>query len=262
MNKTKTVVLNKKLKLKIFSSFMLLTILLAAAGTVSILEFRKLSSVVNDIINDNYKSIEASKRMVEALERIDSGVLLLTLGEWIEGRKTIEYGDSLFLNAFHYAKNNITEDQEVTTIKSIELSYRNFQEKFNKPIVGTDREGNIAWYKENTHKWFLVVKRDVNQLMTINQSNMYVEAYQLRDKSTRAMMPGIVSIIAALIFSLLLNYFVSKYFISPLVELSTSIEDFRPGDIRLKCDIKSDDELKRLEDSINGLIQNITKYNR
>lgn len=96
---------------------MLLIAMLAVAGIISILEFRWLSNSVHGLIENNYKSIEASKTMVESLEREDSGILLLMLGEWKEGREILKSADSLFLRAFETAKNNLTENDEDLHIK-------------------------------------------------------------------------------------------------------------------------------------------------
>ena len=58
--------MKKKLKLKILAGFMLIVALLIVAGTVSIIEFIKLSKSVNSLIEDNYKTIESSKQIGRA----------------------------------------------------------------------------------------------------------------------------------------------------------------------------------------------------
>ena len=67
-------------------------------------------------------------------------------------------------------------------------------------------------------------------------------------------MPGIVAIIGALIFSLILSFFISRYFISPLSEIADAIKKYDPKDKKLNINIKSDDEIKRIEEEVNNLI--------
>lgn len=250
------------LKLKIFASFMLLIAMLAVAGTISIVEFRWLSNSVHGLIQDNYKSIEASKTMIEALEREDSGILLLMLGEWEEGRKILKSADSLFMSSFETAKNNLTENNEEKYIKKIETAYQTYKSSWERPIVDTDKQGNISWYKDDIHKKFAETKFAVNELMTLNQSSMYNEATELKEKSKRAIMPGIVSIIAALVFSLILNFFITRYFVNPISELADAVANFRVGDNKLRSNITSNDEIKKLEQAISDLLQRIVNnYN-
>lgn len=249
--------MKKTLKLKIFASFMLLIALLAIAGTISIIEFRWLSNSVHGLIQDNYKSIEASKTMIEALEREDSGVLLLLLGEWEEGRGILKSADSLFLSAFETAKNNLTETNEEEYINNIETAYLTYKSSWERPIVDTDKQGNISWYKDDVHKKFSNTKISVNELMSLNQSTMYSEASKLKEKSKRAIMPGIIAIIAALVFSLLLNFFITRYFVTPISELAEAVNNYREGDKKLRSNITSNDEIKKLEDSISNLLERL-----
>ena len=69
------------LQFKILSGFFILVLMLFIAGLWSIYELNSIGSSVQSILDENYTSIHAAKRMKEALEREDSGVLLLLLGK-------------------------------------------------------------------------------------------------------------------------------------------------------------------------------------
>ena len=252
--------MKKKLKLKIFASFMLLIAMLAAAGTISLIEFRWLSNSVHGLIQDNYKSIEASKTMIQAIEREDSGILLLMLGEFEAGRIIIDSADNLFLAALEIARNNLTEPDEGKYIRNIEKTYSIFKEKWERPILDTYKKGDILWYKNDIHLSFLNIKNAVEELMNLNQRAMYNEASDLRERSKRALMPGIVSIIAALILAALLNFFITRYFVRPISELADAVNNFKKGETTLGSNITSDDEIKKLEQAINDLIQRSSKH--
>jgi methyl-accepting chemotaxis protein len=249
----------KKLKFKIFASFMLLIALLAVAGTLSIVEFIKLSNSVHGIIDDNYKSIEASKTMLEALEREDSGILLMLLGAGQEAVDITKSADSAFMAAFQIAKNNITEENEEELISLIKTSYSEFVSGWNKPIVTYDNTDQLSLYKNSIHKNFLTVKTHVNKLMHVNQTSMYKRASDLKEKSKRAIMPGIVAIISAVIFSAVLNFFISRYFVKPLTDLANAIDNYKDGNLDLNVNLTSNDEIKKLEQSVANLLRRISK---
>lgn len=195
-----------KIKLKILTGFLLLIIMLLIAGAMSVYEFSRIGKSVRALIDDNYKTIEASKTMLEALEREDSGILLLISGKWKEGRQILQSADSLFLAAFDIAKNNLTEENEDKYIEKIENSYLVFKNKWEPPIVGTSKENSINWYFTEVHVNFIKVKSEIKALMTLNQDNMYMEASELKEQAHRAIMPGIVAIVSALIFLVLFNF--------------------------------------------------------
>ncbi|MFO7864860.1 MAG: hypothetical protein R6U85_12745 [Salinivirgaceae bacterium] len=241
---------------------MLLVMMLAIAGIISAVEFRWISNSVNGLIRNNYESIKASKSMLEALEREDSGILLLLLGEWEEGRKILHSADSAFTANLIIAQNNITEPNEEQYLQIIQVKYSAYKQKWERPIVDTEKEGNIAWYRNDIHQLFIDCKMAVNNIMTLNQSSLYNEASELHQKSRRAIMPGIISIIAAVIFSLILNFFITRYFVRPISELADAINNYKEDQWTIQSNIKSNDEIKELENAIKGLLQKIArKYN-
>lgn len=252
--------MKKKLKLKILAGFMLLVALLIVAGAMSIIEFYKLSRSVTALIEDNYKTIEATRSMIEALERKDSGILLILLGESKEGRETVETGDVAFKNAFNIARNNITEVNEGHYIEKIDSLFGIYNSKVEISIYNSLKVGDMNWYNNEIHHSFIELKHSIDELMNLNQMSMYTEATLLKEKSHRAIMPGIVAIVGAVVFSLLLSFFISKYYVSPLSELSEAIKNFNPREKVIKSNIKTEDEIKKIEEEVNSLIARLVKY--
>lgn len=242
-----------KLRLKILSGFIILTLMLTVAAVWSVLELKSVGVSVNELLQDNYKSIDAAKSMTEALEREDSGVLLLILGKWEEGRGIIESADKQFQKEFEIAANNITIEGENEYIETIQKKYDDYKNRWIKPIVGTTKEGDINWYFENVHKSFLDVKHSVTQLMDLNDKTMYSTASSLRNKANRAIMPAVVAILSALIFSFMFNYFVNYYFVTPIVKITGGVKAFIEKRKPFSIQIKSKDELTELSASISTL---------
>ncbi|MBC8490079.1 MAG: hypothetical protein H8D45_29020 [Bacteroidetes bacterium] len=248
---------NIKIKFKILAGFILIIAMLSIAGFMSIYEFSRLSKSVSALIDDNYKTIEASKTMIEALEREDSGILLLVSGHWKEGRKILQSADSLFSSALNIAKNNITEKDEDKYIEQIEKSYLKYKKKWDTPIVGTNKENSINWYFTDSHTSFITAKYEIKALMSLNQDSMYKEATELKEKAQRAIMPGIVAIIIALVFLLMFNFFISKYYVKPIENLIYSLKNYNLQTQYFNAGISTNDELKKLENEIQNLIYRI-----
>jgi methyl-accepting chemotaxis protein len=248
-----------KLRVKIFSGFLILTTMLFLAGVISILEFTSISSTVEDLLEDNYKSVNASKEMIEALEREDSGILTLLLGNWSEGKNIIMTADSNFVLAFKNAKNNITIENEDQYIAEIEAKYMIFKNKWEMPIVGTKREGNINWYTTEVLPAFLEVKTAVKALMTLNDRTMFETSTMLRTRAKKSIMPGIVAIVAAIIFSLMFIFFINLYVVTPILKMTRGIRDFLDYNKPFRLEVDTRDEIMELANSINNLINNILK---
>ncbi len=249
--------MKNKLKLKIFSSFMLLVFMLLIAGLMSIWELRKMNNSFSDVIDNNFQSIEHALKVIYALEREDSGILMFYLGDKEEGLNFINSADSTISLSMIEIKKNATEPGEEEVIENIKSEYNKYFGLINSAIKN---ENDTEVVYRNLHSQFIKTKSEVNHLMELNQISMYSKAREMHSTLYQRMMPGIVSIILAIIFALLLNFFISRYFIQPLHKLIAATQNYKPPLHNLNVDIKSDDELKTLQIEINSLIRRMLSY--
>ena len=248
----------KKLKFKIFSSFMLMVFMLMIAGLMSIWELNKMNKSFSNVIDNNYQSIEHALKVIYALEREDSGVIMVYLADKNEGIKVINTADSTIAKSMIEIKKITTEPAEEEVIKNIELQYKRYFALLDSVIskkINSDEE-----VYQQLDNQFLKTKAEVNFLMELNQKSMYSKAREMHEGLYQTMMPGIVSIILAIVFALLLNFFISRYFIDPLHKLISSTQSYRPPLANLSVDINSQDEMKTLQLEINNLIRRILTY--
>ncbi|MFH1999145.1 MAG: MCP four helix bundle domain-containing protein, partial [Planctomycetota bacterium] len=240
-------------RLKILSGFLILSMMLLLAGVWSIHQMNTIGSSVQRLLDDNYRSINAAKVMLEVLEREDSGVLFLLLGKWDEGRSIVNAGDIAFEENFKVAANNITIPGEEKLLETIRSCYDAYKALWIKPIVGTAKQGDLDWYTEQVHHSFLETKSKVNELVAMNDQEMYKVASDLKNRASRAVMPGIVAIISALIFSVIFSYIVNIFMITPMIRITEGIHAFintrKPFDVT----VKTQDEFGRLAEAIKNL---------
>lgn len=236
---------------------MLLVLILIIAGLMSIIEFQKVGSSVDTVMENNYKSVEQTKLMLDALERQDSGLLMFLMGNKTQGSKTIFSADSLMNKALEAAKNNITERNEA---KYIEIIYQEYEKLYSsikktteKENVSSLEERNRAYFLEN-QQLFFAAKEAVYALMKLNEEGIYRQITTMKDSAKRAVMPVMVSIVVAIIFAVLLNFFINEYFIKPINRLINSIKSYYPEMGRIDAKINLKDEIKLLESEINNLI--------
>lgn len=245
---------------KVLFGFLILATMLFLAGAWSIYELKTVGSSVQRLLDDNYKSINAANSMTEALEREDSAVLLLLSGHWKHGREIIESGDRSFREAFRIAENNLTIPGEKSYIAEIHKAYGVYKNLWLRPIVGTTREKNLDWYFQEAHASFLNVKLAVNRLRASNAQVMYQTATQLEDKAHRAVVPGVVAIVSALVFTIMFNYFINRYMVSPIIHMTKSVQGFLKNNEPFRLGVETKDELQRLAEAIQALVAQSTKH--
>jgi hypothetical protein len=241
------------LRWKILSGFLILSLMLVLAGAWSIVQIRGVGMSVGGILDDNYRSIQAAKAMLESLEREDSGVLLLLLGEQDEGRAILATADSVFAASLRFAESNVTMPGEGERIDSLRVAYDAYRTLWSERIAGTDRERNLEWYSGPMQAAFGRVKTSVDALMTMNDRGMYETASQLQAHAKRAAMPGIVAIISAVAFSLLFTSFVHGYMVDPLLRIARGVEGFTERGQDFDVDVRTGDEIERLASAVRDL---------
>jgi len=241
------------LRLKILSGFLILSAMLLVAGAWSVRQMSALGSSVQKVLDENYRSVHAAREMMTSLERGDSAILLLLLGKWEEGRSILDAADASFEENLAVATDNITIPGEREALDRIRGAYKAYKDLWVRPIVGTEHEGNLDWYTNRVNPAFREATKQVDELMSMNDRQMYQTASEVEGRANRAVMPGVVAILSALVFSLVFSYFVNYYMVGPLIRITQGVQGFaneqKPFDVR----VETEDELGRLADAIHGL---------
>lgn len=239
-----------KLRMKILSGFLILVLMLAIAGIFSIYELTSISHSVQKLLDDNYKSIDAAKKMIEALEREDSALLLFTSGELAKGQQTLTEANANFQAALDTARNNLTIPNELSIVENIDREYKAYEALWADPA---NNVYTLDWYFGTGHKSFQSTKAAVDALIALNDSNMYQTATDLQNRMHRIIMPGIVAIVAALVFAFIFNYFINHYFINPLISITKEVQKVLKTGNPANIEIETNDELKDLASAVTSL---------
>jgi len=237
--------------------------MLVIAGWMTVYEFKKTSTSVDLVIDNNYKSLEQTKLMLEAVEMTNSGLLMFIVGDEETGLYNISMGDTIMNRAIIAARENISEPDEDQLINKISEDYDILLNSINKTIANITEmsleERNKSYYKDN-HDLIFNTKNAVYKVIEVNQRRIYTESIEMKENSKQAIMPAIVSIVAAILFALILSFFLIEYIVNPIDKLKDSVSTFYPEQYNLKVHINSKDEIKDLEKEINKLITRLLKH--
>jgi signal transduction histidine kinase len=138
------------------------------------------------------------------------------------------------------------------------VKYSAYKKLSERPIVGTAKEGNLDWYFNQNHRAFLDVRYSIEQLIDLNDRMMYKTSTDLKNRSNRSIMPGIIAAFSALIFTLIFNYLVNFLVVSPIIDITDRIKKFKNKKIPFDLKIETNDELMDLANSIQDLCQYVS----
>jgi methyl-accepting chemotaxis protein len=240
-------------KSKMLAGFVVIGLLLFLSGAITLFEVNSMGNSVQGLLNDNLRSIEVSKHMVSALNRINQGALLAINGKPEAATKAIDDGEKLFESSYGAALNNLTIEGEERYVKAIDSSYRMFKMQVDSAVLSVNAK-NIDWYFAVLMPRQDQLTRAIDNLMAVNQKAIYQNVKQMKTGANRAMMPGLIAILVGIVFVFLFNYFVNIFFVSPIVRISQGVENYVKHSIPFRVKVDTKDELERLKNSVEKLI--------
>ncbi|MFW6001283.1 MAG: ATP-binding protein [Halanaerobium sp.] len=257
----------RTLKGKMLLGFAVMIIILAGVVGWSIYNFEILSSAINDIMVENYRSITASDSMVEAIERQDSALLLLIRApDDSRGQEIFRRNEKEFYSWLARAEDNITIDGEEEILEKVNDDYLNFVSSFDNfynAEAGTNETGE-RWeiYNEELQPAFMEIKEGIRELREINRQEM-VDAQQNADSRTnQAIIYTIILALTVIIISLIFAFYLTKKILKPIKELGKGIKKVADRNFQQKVEVASEDEIGTLADEFNQMILKLKEYEK
>ncbi|QZE12849.1 hypothetical protein K4L44_09640 [Halosquirtibacter laminarini] len=241
-----------KIRLKIFSGFIIMALLMVAAGAISGIEFSKIGVSINRILSQNNTKIKASNQMLTSLEKQNEGILLILQGQWSVGYEDFEQGGDSFLEALNIVKKDTISKVERQSVENLaifidDLNMMKDSTLFNRKIA------TLEWYYQNPYPLLTKMTHEVIKIQKYNQNALFKTSTGLKERAKRAIVPGVVVVVALLLFISVFSYLVNHFFVEPIIRINDRANDNlrygRPFDVN----IQTNDELRKLAEVIKKL---------
>ncbi len=251
----------KSLKTKIFLSYLLVTFILIIVTFWSINTFNSLSEAINNIMVENYRSIEASESMIASLERQDSGLLMMIDERTVDGRQTFHSNEQEFLKWLARAEDNITIEGEAKIISNISSSYLEYKSLFEEFQLLEQQTKREFYYQEIFHI-FNQIKEEIRELRSINQETM-VNAQQTADnRATTAIYSNLIISGIAILIAIIFGYYLSNLILKPINKLKSAIQKISERNFEHTIKTHSHDEIGDLTEEFNKMIKRLQEYEK
>lgn len=235
-----------------------LTLLVLVWAVINLFRLGKASEA---ILRENYNSIIAAEHMIDAIERQDSGALILLLG-FEEGGRQFRENELKFLEWFSRAKDNITIEGEAGIIARINDGYQEFLIDYSSLEARERVSGGEAndFYHSTLLKSFLSVRDACAELRQINEDTMVKASNNARAVAQRAVWSmlavGLTAVGLGLAFSLMLAGFLTR----PLSHVMAAVQSIASGDYEVAVPDRSSDELGLLAGEFNEMATKLRHY--
>ena len=255
----------KTLKGKITLVYLTLVITIGIVGICSVMNLYNLKNSIDGLMTDNYKSINASNNMAEALEKQD---LVIISSIYANNQKAIDefYKESdEFFKWYNIEANNITESGERDLVNQLGKQYLEYVKRFSQLQItrsNYDLKQAIDYYNKEVIQATTDIRKTLNDLIKLNESSMLVS----KDKVTNYAEDSMYIVLALSVFAVISGFVFSRYYINktlkPISLLTNTIKRVKEGDLNQEAPVISQDEIGIMAQEFNKMTKRLYEFER
>ena len=235
---------------------------LVILGVFSVVAMSYLGSHSQTILKDNYRSVLASQRMKEAIERMDSAALFLVAGQYEKGVQQAAKYRPIFDAELKVQEGNITEAGEKEFTEGLRAAWKDYQAKFDR-LQGTQNiEETRRIYFAELEAAFYKVKAAADEILAVNQDSMVRKSDAVQRTAERMNAITITVALAALALGLLASTLLTRRMLQPLSALSEASRKIGEGNFDTRAHVRGNDELARLGRDFNAMAVRLAEYRK
>ena len=238
---------------------------LAALVILSVIAFITVTAIGNsakNIIHENYRSVLATQRMKESIERMDSGALFLIAGQRSRGAAQAAENRERFEFELRIAEENITEEGEAEAVRKLRRLWSDYQRGFDKLAEIEDSIALRSAYFTGVEPAFLAVKGTADEILGMNQDAMVRKSERAQQSGQRLSHATAAAAIVAILLGLLASLLLTERLLRPLARLSYAAHRIGEGDLDARAQVNGTDELARLAADFNVMAEHLQRYRK
>lgn len=240
---------------KLFFSLGSLAAILLLSGFISIVEYRRMSDYVSELIASNIKSITLSQRLADITEEYNHQMLAVVVQNDISIMPEFNLED--FNNQADSLKNSITSEHSIPMVDSVTTSFNTFMNtsiRFDEVFLA-DSLDTGEWFFGTLQPCYNKFRHDMGVLNDSIHEELRHNSSDFDAGFYRSIIPGVVSVGAGLILIMLLFYFIMSYYVNPIYKIAAGLDNYRLSGRKHNYVMDGDDQLADINTGVTELIE-------
>lgn len=236
--------------------------ILLLSGVISILEYRRMSDYVSELIASDIKSINLSQKLSDITQEYDQQMLAVVVTNDISLMP--EFDPDYFRAQSDSLRNSIKLPSALPIVDSLEVSFNDFMNtslKFDEVFLA-DTINTGEWFFGTLQPRYNKFRDDVNVLNEAIHTTLQTNSSDFDAGFYRSIIPGVVSVSAGILLVFLLLYFIMANYVKPLYKMSDGIDDYRASGRRFNYNFDGDDQIANINAGLSELIEENVELKR
>lgn len=239
---------------KLFFSLGSLAMILLLSSVISILEYRRMSDYVSELIAANIKSINLSQRLADLTQEYNDQMLAVVIQNDISMMP--DFNLDYFNAQSDSLRSSFTSSRMLPKVDSVVMSFDAFMktsQMFDEVFLA-DTVNTGEWFFGSLQPTYMKLRQDLTYLNEVIYEDLRNNSSDFDAGFYRSIMPGIVAIGAGLLLIVLLFYFIMIYYVRPIYRMSDGIDGYRLSGRRHVYEFDGDDQLANVNAGVSELI--------
>lgn len=250
------------IKKKLFFSLGSLAMILLLSGVISILEYRRMSDYVSELIASNIKSINLSQKLADITQEYNDQMLAVVVQNDISLMP--DFNLAYFNAQSDSLRSSFTSQKMLPKVDSVVNAFDAFMKtslKFDEVFLA-DSVNTGEWFFGSLQPRYTKLRQDLGSLNEVIHDELRSNSADFDAGFYRSIIPGVVSVGAGLLLILLLLYFTMVYYVKPIYRMSDGIDGYRLSGRRYVYEFDGDDQLANINSGLTELIDENVEMKR
>lgn len=251
-----------KIRTQIFSGFLLVLLLTLVLAGVTIYYLSNLGNASNKILEDNYRSVKASERIVISLAKMDQILSKICLGS--------NYNDSTLTSILENEKNileanlavcldNAGNESEKALVSQIESEYIKYEDNLSTFRNTTDPVGLYFTVLQRQNE---VIRENTVQFATINHQDLSAKDEFAQSLYFRSKIYVFLIMVLVLLIVGWAVYQVPHEIVKPISNITEKIMRISQGEYQQQIVVGSQSELRNLANAFNMMSIKLQEFEK
>lgn len=250
------------MKKKLFFSLGSLAMILLLSSVISILEYRRMSDYVSELIASNIKSINLSQKLADITQEYNDQMLAVVVQNDISLMP--DFNLAYFNAQSDSLRSSFTSSKMLPKVDSVVMSFDAFMKtslKFDEVFLA-DSVDTGEWFFGSLQPRYTKLRQDLNSLNEVIHEELRDNSADFDAGFYRSIIPGVVSVGAGLLLILLLLYFTMVYYVRPIYRMSDGVDSYRVSGRRYIYEFDGDDQLANINSGMTEIIEENVELKR
>jgi signal transduction histidine kinase len=235
-----------------------LALALALVALTSVSAIASLGSSPELILKDNYRSVLAAERMLEAEHDLEALALARAAARPVPAEATAEVS-SRFERELRSQEGNITEPGEGAVTRALRERWTSFQAAM-EAVRASPPPARLDRYFDVLVPAGREVQRAAREILALNQDAMQRKSDGARRAASRTTALVVGAAAAAVLAGVIVSVWLTARLLRPLTALSQAVRRIGEGDLDARAPVAGKDEIAGLGEEFNTMAARLGQY--